>query len=148
MLLVHSNLVVSACPVPTYRAWSCSNCCCARSLSACIPVRSIQKRISMSTYHRCGRKGSRKTQVSADGTRWVCYSAAHSNTLNMPHDKDKQCFSVFIPLTYLSISLAFWTPTSRSHHLRTNKNTICSSPYNARVPLHQRTSQQIQLITQ
>lgn len=34
MFEVHSKRVVSLFPVPTYRDWSASSCCCARSLSA------------------------------------------------------------------------------------------------------------------
>lgn len=35
MLVFHSQLVVSGCPVPMYLAWSRSSSCWLRSLSAC-----------------------------------------------------------------------------------------------------------------
>lgn len=34
MLVFHSQLVVSGCPVPMYLAWRRSSSCCVRSLSA------------------------------------------------------------------------------------------------------------------
>lgn len=56
MLVFHSQLVVSGCPVPTYLAWSRSSSCWFRSLSAySVIVFSIAEaaRGGVVTYHCC-----------------------------------------------------------------------------------------------